>query len=314
MTQPLVSPKRRDTHSVLRTLFRSPKVLWGLSILAFFALVAIFGPGLLVYDASDVAGPPHMSPNLTYPLGTSGQGEDILSQMVVGARTSLGIGFTIAIVVTVIGALIGLLSAYFGSVTDNVLSAITNIFITLPGLPLLIALTVFLPPGPITTIGVLSLLGWAGTARIIRAQGMSIRGRDYIKAAIATGESVGRILIREIAPNLFSVLAGTFVGAAIYGIAAQAGLEFLGLGGSTLVSWGTILHWSDVQSAILLGEWWTFVPPGVCLGVVGLALTLVMFGADEITNPALRRRKGTGTNDVPKNLFSSRLSTPVWRR
>jgi peptide/nickel transport system permease protein len=277
-----------NRNSQLVRLLRNRKVVIGLSLLLFFILLAVLGPLLVQGDPNAFLGPRNQPPSFDHPLGTTGQGQDVLLQLIHGAQTSLTVGITVGILATTIGVLIGVAAAYFGGFVDELLSLTTNVFIILPGLPLLVALAAFLPPGMSTMIFVLVITGWAGSARVIRAQAMSLRARDFIAAATVAGERPLRIMTREILPNMASIVVGVFVGTVTYGIAAQAGLEFLGLGDLSRVSWGTQLYWASNNAALLQGAWWTFLPPGLCIAVVGFGLTLMNYGADEITNPRLR--------------------------
>ena len=292
--------------------FRNIKVAIGAIILLLFAALAIVGPLFINADPTAFVDLKNLPPSAQHLLGTSGQGQEILTQIVYGARNSLGIGVLVGLLATTVGATVGLSSAYFGGWVDEVLSLTTNVFVILPGLPLLVALAAFLPPGPLTMIGVLSVTGWAWTARVIRSQALSIRQRDYIAAAVVTGEGPGRLMIREIAPNMLSILVGALVGSITYGIAAQAGLEFLGLGDLSSVSWGTILYWAGNNASLLLGTWWTFLPAGLCIALVGFGLTLLNFGADEITNPRLLTSKG-GPDGTGSKFLKATGITPVRR-
>ena len=178
--------------------------------------------------------------------------------------------------------------AYFGRFIDDGLSLLTNVFLLIPGLPLLVILAAFLPPGIGTVIIVLTLTGWAGSARVLRSQALSIRGKDFVASAIVTGERPTRIMFREILPNMASLVMITLLGTVIFGIGAQAGLEFLGLGDPGVISWGTNLYWANNDGALLSGYWWAFVPSGMSIALVAFALALVNYGVDEVSNPRLR--------------------------
>lgn len=208
-----------------------------------------------------------------------------------GRAQLLFVGFTVGLVATGVAILVGLAAAYFGRIVDDALTLVTNIFLLLPGLPLLIILAAFLPPGTSTVILVLVVTGWAGSARVLRAQAKSIRGKDFVAAAVVTGERPLRIMFREILPNMASVVMTTLLGCVIFGIGAQAGLEFLGLGDSSVVSWGTNLYWASNDGALMTGTWWAFIPSGLCIALVAFALALVNYAVDEITNPRLRSRR-----------------------
>ena len=175
----------------------------------------------------------------------------------------------------------------------------------LPGLPLLVILAAFLPQGLGTVILELVITGWAGSARVLRSQAMSIRGKDFVGASQVTGESGIRIMFREMLPNMASIVMSTFLACVIFGIGAQAGLEFLGLGDISTVSWGTNLYWASNDGALLTGAWWVFVPPGVSIALVAFALALVNYGVDETTNPRLRRPRRRTTPDEPTRVAVS---------
>lgn len=272
--------------SVTAALLRSKKAMVGLGILAFFALLAVFGP-LLYPDPGAFVGVPLSPPSSEHLFGTTGQGQDVLAQTVVGARATLSIGLVVGLLTVVIGALVGVTAAYFGGRVDDVLSLAVNVFLVIPGLPLAIVLAAYLPSGPGTLALVLVVTGWAWQARVVRSAALVIRRKDFVAAAIVSGEGHLRIITTELLPNLLSLLASQVIGATTYAIGAQVGLEFLGLGDVSRPTWGTNLYWAANDSALLTGSAWTFVPTGVCVALVGFGLTLVSFAFDEVTNPRL---------------------------
>lgn len=269
-----------------RAIRRDRKGLAGACLLAIFVLVAVAGPWF-VGDPSAPVGIPLQPPSWAHPLGTSGQGQDMLAQLVVGTRVSLLLGFAVGLAVVLLGALVGVPAGYFGGVVDGVLSVATNVFLVLPGLPLAIVIAAYLPAGATALAVVLIVTGWAWNARVVRSQTLALRRRDFVAAAVVAGQSNLNILRVEILPNMLSILVAQVVGSTVYAIGAQVGLEFLGLGDVSRVSWGTILYWAQNDSALLTGAWWTFVPAGLCVALVGFALTLLNSGFDEITNPRL---------------------------
>ena len=273
-------------QSTLTLVWNNNKARWGILFLGGIFLTALLGP-LMVDDPYAYIAQPHLPPSYAYLLGTTGQGQDVLAQTVVGARTTLVIGFTVGFLVTLIGTLIGVSAGFIGGRFDDVMSLLINVFLIIPGLPLAIILAAYLPSGPLALTGVLTFTGWAWTARVLRAQTLSLRDRDFILAARITGESTFKIIFNEIVPNLASLLLSTFVGTTIYAIGAQVGLEFLGLGDVGLVTWGTNLYWASNDQALLTQAWWTFVPTGLGVAFVGFALAMINFGIDEITNPRL---------------------------
>ncbi|MFZ4572509.1 MAG: ABC transporter permease [Bacteroidales bacterium] len=304
----VIARQKRD--GILINIIRHPKARVGVVILAFFVLIAVLGPILSPGDPLAFVDNPNLPPSANHWLGTSGQGQDMFKQVVQGTRVSLMVGFLVGILATVFGTLVGMSSAYFGGRVDDFLSLFTNIFLIIPGLPLLVALAAFLPRGPVTIVLVLAFTGWAGTARVLRSQTLALREKDFVSAALASGENHLRIILVEILPNMASIVASSLFGAINYGIAAQASLEFLGLGNLSKVSWGTILYWAGNNAGLLTGAWWTFVPAGLCIALVAFSLTMLNFAIDEITNPRLKNQKGFYQR-LKKNFRSSRLSTPI---
>ena len=267
-------------------LLQNQKAAIGASILLVVFIMAAVGP-LLVMDPYAYVGTPLEAPNSSHWLGTNGQGQDVMAQFICGARTTLLVGFAVGFSVVAIGALLGVAAGYFGGRTDSVLTLLINVFLVIPGLPLAIVIAAYLPSGPLTVALVLVLTGWAWNARVVRAQALSLRGRDFIAASLMAGESRWRIIVVEMLPNMASLLTSQFIGATIYAIGAQVGLEFLGLGDVSHVTWGTNLYWAANDSALLTGSWWTFVPTGLGVAVVGFGLALLNFAVDEVTNPRL---------------------------
>ena len=305
---------KKTKNSILkrwaRGILRVKKAVIGLYIIGGFILLSVIGP-IIANDPIEFLGTPLSPPSLEFIFGTNGQGQDVFAQTVAGARQTLFVGFTTGFLVVMIGAIIGGSSGYFGGRTDDLLSFLINIFLVMPGLPLMVILASWLPPGPGTLIGVLVLTGWAWNARVIRSQMMTYRNRDFVSAAIVSGETNIRIIIIEIMPRMLSLLASSFIGASIYAIGAQVGLEFLGLGDVSSVTWGTNLYWASNDMALLTGSWWTFIPTGLSIALVSFGLTLINFGIDEATNPRLiseRRWK----KQVPDHLIETGV-TPVMK-
>lgn len=291
---PAATPgRRRDLRSTL-----------GVVIVAGFALVALVGP-LLVGDPTAYVGAPLEPPSAAHWFGTTGQGQDVLAQTVVGARTTLLVGAIVGFLVVLVGAIVGAAAAFFGGVVDAVLSLVVNVSLVMPGLPLIVVIAAFLPPGPVTMAVVLALTGWPWHARVVRAQVASLRRRDFVAAATVSGEPAWRIVVVELLPNLAALLGSSFIGATLYAVGAQVGLEFLGLGDLNAVTWGTNLYWATNDSALLTGSWWTFVPTGLGVATLGFGLALLGFALDERANPRLAASTGTGPGPQP---------TPVRRR
>ncbi|UTM46685.1 ABC transporter permease [Glutamicibacter mysorens] len=300
-----VNRARVSATRLLRTLLRNGKAMAGLSIILVFIILALLAPLLFPGDPARITSAGASTPSLQHLLGTTTKGQDVLGLTLWGARSSLFVGFAAGIFSTVVGVLVGLSGAYFGRGLDEVLSLVTNVFLLVPGLPLLVILAAFMPPGLGTVIVVLVITGWAGSARVMRSQAMSIRGKDYVASALVSGERPLRIMIREILPNMASVVMTTLLGCIIGSIGAQAGLEFLGLGDVNTISWGTNLFWATSDGSLMLGQWWIFVPSGLAIALVAFALALCNYAVDEITNPRLRR---------PKYATKSTAATTVARK
>ncbi len=290
---------------------RDRKATAGAAMLGVFALLAVIGP-LVAGDPQALVGIPLQPPSGAHWLGTTGQGQDVLAQLVAGTRVSLAIGFAVGIAVVMIGALVGITAGYFGGRIDGVLSLLFNVFLVIPGLPLAIIIAAYLPSGPLTVALVLIVTGWAWNARVLRAQALAVRRRDFVAAAIVTGESHWRIITREILPTMTSLLVAQIIGSTTYAIGAQVGLEFLGLGDLARVTWGTNLYWAQNDAALLTGAWWTFAPTGLCVALVGFALTLLNSGFDEIGNPQLQRERAWRAWLTRRGAAATR-STPVVR-
>ena len=247
--------------------------------------MALFGP-LAVGDAIGALDLPLQPPSWRHLFGTTGQGQDVLAQTIVGARATLGIGFAVGLFVTLLGVLVGVGAGYAGGRVDDGASVVTNVFLVIPGLPLAIVIAAYLPPGALRLVLVLTIAGWAWCARVFRAETLSLRGKDFVAAARLAGERHWRIIAVEILPNMASLVAASFIGTTVYAIGAEVGLEFLGLGDLGGVTWGTNLYWASNDSALLTGAWWTFVPTGACVALVGFALTLVSVRARRARQPA----------------------------
>jgi peptide/nickel transport system permease protein len=282
----------------------------GLYLLAAIFVVAFVGPFFMSFGPTEFVDVPHQPPSLTHLLGTTGQGQDVLSQTVTGARTSLLVGFSVGLLVTLLGATVGAIAASFSNLVDDLLSLMTNVFLVLPSLPMAVVVAAYLPASIGSLVGVLILTGWAWNARVVRAYVVSLRSKEFVLAAIVSGESRLRLVFCEMLPNMITILSSCFVNATIYAIGAEVGLEFLGLGDLSAITWGTNLYWASNDAALLTGAWWTIVPTGLSLALVGTALVLVNSALDDVGNPRARSlepwRRFLGTHGV-----SPGQSTPV---
>ncbi len=294
-------------------LFSQRKAILGAAILVIFILLAVFAPLIAPGDPTRFVARPHQPPSLEHWLGTTGQGQDVLTQLVRGSRVSLLIGFSVGLFVTLIGLAVGMIAAYLHGLADSVLNMFTNVFLIIPALPLLITLSSFLPPGTLTVIFVLTITGWAWSARVFRSQTLTLCEKDFVSAAVVSGEGTGYIIFSEILPNMMSLVVSSFFGNVVYAIAADVGLAFLGFEDVNTASWGTMLFWAQNNSALLQSAWWTFVPPGLCVALVAFATTMLIYAVDEVTNPRLRSEKAI-TCALKQYRLSSSGATPVVRK
>ena len=295
--------------ALLQQLYINRKSRLGLWCLLAMCLMAVVGP-FFVQDPLAYISAPHQPPSSVHWLGTTGQGQDVLAQTVVGAAPTLWVAFLVGIISTMVGAGLGLLAGFAKGRIDDTINLLINVFLVIPGLPLAVVIAAYLPAGPVTIALVLIVTGWAWTARVIRSQTYSISEKDYVLAAKVVGEPSWRILWIEILPNMGSLLTSCFIGNTIYAIGAQVGLEFLGLGDISTVTWGTNLYWATNDSALLIGSWWTFIPTGLSVALTGFSLTLLTFGVDEITNPGLAAESRWRKYLIQKNVLPTTY-TPV---
>jgi peptide/nickel transport system permease protein len=278
-------------NRAFRTLWSNGKARIGIVILTAMILIAILAPVLAPHSPTSTSFAPYEGPSGSNWLGTTGNGNDVFSQIVYGARVSLLVGLVAGAAATLVAMTIGLVAGYRPGVVDEVLSFLTNLALVIPGLPLMIILAAYVPNRSIWTIViVVALTSWATGARVVRSQATSIREREYVTSAVFSGEGLFRIVFREILPNMTSLVAGSFFSAATAAVMAEASLEFLGLGNPNTVSWGTILYYAQQQNAMLTGSWVLVFAPGLMIALLAVSFTLVNFGVDALSNPRLREK------------------------
>ncbi|MCD0481418.1 ABC transporter permease [Streptacidiphilus sp. ASG 303] len=271
-----------------RTVRRSRRLSAGLALIALFLLTAAVGP-LLATDPQGFGTDLSQPPSGAHWLGTTQTGQDVFDQLMVSTRTSLLIGFAAALAATAISVVIGIGGGFLGGWSDEALSLLSNVFLVIPGLPLVIVISSYTKGGSLlATIGVIAFTSWAASARVLRAQTLSLRTRDYVLAARLYGERRWRIVLVEILPNEAAIIVSQFIFAVIFAILTQAGLAFLGLQNPSDLTWGNMLYFAQNADALSGGAWWWFVPPGLCIAVFGAAMSLVSFGLDEVLDPRLR--------------------------
>ncbi len=298
------------------TAFRKTplKAKIGVLILVVYIVVAIIGPSVAPFDPDATITGQNVAagPTWSHIFGTSATGGDIFSQILVGTRSTVVLGLLTGVIATFLSIAVGIASGFLGGYADESLSLISNVFLVLPALPLLVVILGYLPhSGELPTAVVLSVLGWAWGARVIRAQTMSLRNRDFVLAAREVGEGAWRIIFFELMPNQVGLIAASFVGTVLYAILTSVALAFLGVADLSHWSYGVMLYWAQSGNAVQLGDWWWYIFPGMAVAVLGMSLVLLNFGLDEISNPRLRSSRSL--RRVAKRAWRPADPTPVVR-
>ena len=274
---------------VARTLWRQPKARIGLLLILALVVMAVLAPVISPYSPQTATFPVMTGPSSANLLGTTGGGQDVLSQLIYGARASLIVAFGAGVLATAIALAIGLLAGYLSGPTDSVLNFLMNLLLVIPALPLMIIISTYSKGGGIWTIVlIIVLVSWAFGGRVVRSRVLSLRSLDFVTAAQFSGDRTGRVIVREIVPNIVSLVAAIFFGTATAAVLAEAGLEFLGLGNPATVSWGTMLYWAQNYNVLAQGQWAGIFAPGLCIALLASAFALLNFGVDELSNPRLR--------------------------
>jgi ABC-type dipeptide/oligopeptide/nickel transport system permease subunit len=284
---------RRRLSTFVSQFWESKLGIVGLLILMIFMFTSIFANYLSNYPTKATQGnlrDRFSPPSPKYLLGTDDVGRDILTLIMYGGRISLLIGFLAAFFSGGIGTIIGLTAGYFGGWKEDILMRITDIVLVIPGLPLMLVLAAILGTSFWNIIFVISITGWTATARIVRAQVLSLKERAFIESSKAIGASDLRIIGVHLLPNVFPIILAQMVLGIGGAILSEASLSFLGLGDPLSISWGMILHWAFSSGALSSNYWWWIIPPGICITLVALGFTFVGYAFDQIVNPRIRRR------------------------
>ena len=285
--------RSRAFKQFARTYRQSTMGMVGLVVMIIFIVTALLAPLLVDQASLSVASPrgdPFQPPSWSFPLGTDNWGRSVLDLVIYGSRISLIVGFAATVVTMLLGSGVGIWGAYYGGWVDSVFNGVTNWFLVIPWVPLAIVLTAILGPSLFNIILVIGLTSWAATARIVRAQALSVKERPYVERARALGSSDWHLVTRHLLPNVFPVIFANTVLTVALSILSETTLSLLGLGDPSSISWGSIIDQSFEEGALSAGYWWWLIPPGIMIVLVTLAFTMCGYALDEVLNPRLRKR------------------------
>jgi len=283
----MAKPKKRSEF--LYFALRNNKLRVGLVVLTIFIVLALIGPLLTNYDPEAFVGPPSAPPSSEYWFGTTTFGQDVFSQFVLGLQSTFLVGIVGGGLGTLLGVVIGFTAGYRGGIVDEVLNMITNIVLVLPTLAILLIIAAYLEVRGVFAESVfIGCTAWPWAARAIRSQTFSLRSREFVDLARMSGINSWKIVFTEIAPNMMSYLFMAFILQFGGAILIAATLDFIGLGPTKGISLGLMMNNAVLWSALHLGMWWWFVPPGVAITAIVGALYVMNVGLDEVFNPKLR--------------------------
>lgn len=246
----------------------------GLALFVLFLIVAVFAGAVAPYDPW-LRFSPFMPPGFAHPLGTNDLGNDILSELIFGTRVSLIVGFGAAFMATIIGTVVGLLSGYFRGLADELLMGLTDVFLMIPQIPLIIVLAAFLRPSFWMTALLMGCLWWTSTARVVRSRTLQVREMSYVESATSLGFSHPHIIFTDVLPNILHVIMPKFLLAIASALIAEASISFLGLGDPTMKSWGMMINFAFTRGGFINGYWWWYLPPGLCITLFVLSVVLM---------------------------------------
>jgi peptide/nickel transport system permease protein len=273
---------------VWRTIRRRPSAAVGLTILLAIVLGAVLAPWVAPYGLHDQVGAVFGAPSWSHPLGLDDGGIDMVTLLLWGAQISLVVGFAATLVSMTIGATVGVLAGYFGGKVDSVLMRITDYFLVIPDVPLMIVVAAIWGPSLFHIVIVIGILLWTSTARVLRAQVKSVRERVYVKRARALGAGHARIVFRHVLPQVAPLLIANTVLTVAVAIFDETALSFLGLGDPSRISLGKVIQNAFERAAISAGAWWAIVPPGLLVALIILSCSLIGGALEDALNPRLR--------------------------
>ncbi len=269
-------------------VLRNKTAMVAVGVLGFFVFLAVAGPLLIDGDPKAQVGAVFEPPSREFPLGTDGGGASMVSMLIAGARVSLLIGFCAAAISALIGGTVGILSGFFGGKTDTALMRVTDYFLVIPDVPLMIVIAALFGRSTWNIIVIIGIIYWTFTARLLRAQTKSVRERVYVQRARALGAANSRLIVRHVLPQVTPLLIANTVLLIAYAIFAETFITFLGLGDPSSISWGRLIENAFTDDAIINDAWWAVIPPGLCVMFVVLACTIIGQTLEEALNPRLR--------------------------
>jgi peptide/nickel transport system permease protein len=281
--------KIKARNEMLYFALRNNKVRFGGLVVLFFVLLALVGPLLTDYEPWEYAGPSSQAPSAEFWFGTTTFGQDVFTQFVEGLGATFLVGILGGGIALIMGMVVGFVAGYKGGLTDELLNMMTNVVIVIPSLAVLLIIAAYLEVRGIMAEAIfIGLFTWPWAARAIRSQTFSLRSREFVDLAKLSGMRDLQIIFKEIAPNMLSYLVMTFI--LLFGgaILTAATLDFIGLGPTNAVSLGLMMNNALLWSALLLGMWWWFIPPGLAIMALVGAMYIMNVGLDEVFNPKLR--------------------------
>ncbi len=287
-------PVRRKRRGSAPSLLHNRKAVVGASLFLVFTVMAAI-PGVIApYNPSAEVFNPGLPPSWAHLLGTTAYGQDVFSQLVWGARASLIVALAVGALSTILSVMVGVSAAFLGGVWDGMLSVVIDVLLVVPAFPLIVVIAAYTNGANMfILVVVLVLTGWSFGARQLRSQMLSLKRREFLEAAKARGERRLYIVVFEAIPTMTSLIVASFLTAALYAVLAAAGLQFVGLGNPSSLSWGTMLYWAENSEALNTGSPLWALTPGICVALFGASLALLNYAFDELSNPALRPvRKG----------------------
>jgi peptide/nickel transport system permease protein len=274
--------------AAIRGVLRERTAMVGLAIIVLFVLMAVFAPLLSPYDVHQASCGVFDPPSAKHWLGCDDGGIDMLSLVITGGRISMIVGFAATLVAMTIGGGVGLVSGYFGGWVDVVLMRITDYFLVIPDLVLMIVISAVWGPSLSHVVIVIGILLWTGTARVVRAQVKSVRERVYVKRAQAIGAGHWRIIVRHVLPQVGPLLIANTVLTIAVAVFDETALAFLGLSDPTATTWGTVMEHAFDRTAVSAGAWWAIVPAGVAVALVIMGCYLFGQSIEDALNPRLK--------------------------